>query len=448
MNKLTNFPYQRVLVLGLAKSGTAAANVLQRNGVSVIVNDLKATSDQPDVQSLVAKGVRVVLGEHPLELLNEVELVIKNPGIPYSNMMINHAQQTGLPVWTEIECLTYLIKNPIIAITGSNGKTTTTTLTYNMLKESGKSTKVAGNIGSAAIEVAEKMAEEDHLVLELSSFQLMGTELFKPKIAVLLNLFEAHLDYHGGFEGYQQAKAQIFRQLTSDDFLVYNADDKRVSKLVEQSPAQLIPFSVSTSMQEGAWVDETTVYFKNERIISRSDIRLVGDHNLENILASIAATKLLNASNEGIKEVLTTFQGVRHRLQYVTEKQGRLFYNDSKATNILASSKAITAFNQPVILIAGGLDRGNSFDELIPFLTNVKGLFLYGETASKLAEVGEKASVPVINTGDQLDQMIKQAYQFSDEGDVILLSPACASWDQFSTFEDRGDMFIDVVHKL
>ncbi|MBU5595398.1 UDP-N-acetylmuramoyl-L-alanine--D-glutamate ligase [Amphibacillus sp. MSJ-3] len=448
MNKLKNFPFKRVLVLGMAKSGTATCQVLVRNEINVIVNDLKAKETDQKIIDLKNKGVQFVLGEHPLSLLDQVELVIKNPGIPYQNIIVEHAIKRGIPVWTEIELLHYLIDQPVIGITGSNGKTTTTMLVHQILNASGQKAKIAGNIGEVAVEVAEQLRSDEKLVLELSSFQLMGIDQFQPKIAVLLNLFESHLDYHGDFNAYQSAKAKIFESLTKDDFLVYNADDPRVVKLVEPSYAKKVPFSRIQKEIDGAWVDEEAIYFGSHRIINLEKIRLVGLHNLENILASVATAILSGANDKGIEQTLSSFVGVKHRLQFILEKQGRLFYNDAKATNVLASSKALTAFNQPTLLIAGGLDRGGNFDGLIPYLTNVKGMFLYGETATKLAESGKKADIEIIEQGETLEEMVKAAYQASDPGDVILLSPACASWDQYRTFEERGDMFINLVHTL
>ena len=321
-------------------------------------------------------------------------------------------------------------------------------LINDILKHSQKKPKIAGNIGTVAVEVAEQLSEDETLVLELSSFQLMGVDQFQPKVAVLLNLFEAHLDYHGDFNHYQAAKAKIFAQQTEADFLVYNADDDRVVQLIQSSKAQRIPFSLKSKQSNGVWVDDHAVYFKDQQIIDRDKIRLVGEHNLENSLASIGASMLVGANKTGIEQTLTTFTGVEHRLQFVLEKHGRQFYNDSKATNILASSKALSSFKQPILLIAGGLDRGNNFDELIPFLTHVKGMFLYGETASKLAKAGNTAGIKQIKQAETLQEMVRAAYQASAPGDVILLSPACASWDQFKTFEERGDMFVELVHTL
>lgn len=448
MKRLNDFPFKRVLVLGLAKSGTATCHVLKKNGIDVIANDLNADEADLEVIKLKQAGIEVVAGNHPLSLLDRVELVIKNPGIPYDNVLVDQALKKDMPVWTEIELLYYLIDQPVVGITGSNGKTTTTMLTESMLKDSQQAAKIAGNIGVVAVEVAEQLTKEEVLVLELSSFQLMGVDQFKPTIAVLLNLFEAHLDYHGDFASYKAAKAKVFARLTEDDYLIYNADDADVVEMIQQTKAQRIPFSLNNRQPEGAWADDKAVYFKTQPIIDLEKIRLVGKHNLENILASVAASLLVGANQQGIEKTLTAFGGVKHRLQFVIEKQGRKFYNDSKATNILASSKALASFKQPILLIAGGLDRGNTFDDLIPFLSNVKGMFLYGETAGKLADVAEKAAVSIIKTGSTLEEMTEAAFAASNQGDIVLLSPACASWDQFKSFEERGDMFIKVVHTL
>lgn len=448
MNKLNNFPYQNVLVLGLAKSGTAACKVLVKNGCTVRANDLQVASDSV-IAELHALGIEVTTGSHPLTLLDEVDVVVKNPGIPYENELINEAEIKGIPIITEIELIDYLITEPYIGITGSNGKTTTTTLINEMLQKSNKKSKLAGNIGKVAVEIAENLEKEETMVVELSSFQLMGTEKFQPHIAVILNLFEAHLDYHKTFQSYKDAKARIFANQTEEDYLIYNAADSEIAILIENTVATKIPFSLfEKELTNGAWCDDTYVYFRNERIIAREEIRLVGDHNLENILAAIAASILSGATRDGIVEVLTTFPGVKHRTQYVDQVKGRLFYNDSKATNILATSKALGSFEQPVILLAGGLDRGNDFDTLIPYLKNVKAMILFGETATKLNETGEQAGVDNILFADNMTQAVDQAFEISVEKDIILLSPACASWDQYRTFEERGDMFIEAVHTL
>jgi UDP-N-acetylmuramoylalanine--D-glutamate ligase len=448
LNKLVDFPYMHVLVLGLAKSGTAAARVLLESGIKVRVNDFKSSVDDEVVIQLQAMGAEVIVGSHPLSALEGIDLVIKNPGIPYDNVILAESESRGIPIITEIELAGILAKGTVIGITGSNGKTTTTTLVYEMLKASQEKVKVAGNIGIVATDVARELDEDEKMVLELSSFQLMGIRSFRPKIAVLLNIYEAHLDYHKTFSNYKEAKANIFKNQTEEDFLVYNADDPNVLEVSMHARSIKIPFSVTQRLTNGAWVDEAFLYFKMDRIMALEDIVLVGSHNLENILAAVSAAKLAGATNEGIYRVLTTFTGVTHRLQYVDKIHERLFYNDSKATNILATQKALSSFQQPIVLLAGGLDRGNAFDDLIPFLANVKAMVVFGQTAEKVRSSAEKAGVTEVEHAEDMNEAVQKAYALSKEGDVILLSPACASWDQYKTFEERGDMFIQAVHTI
>ncbi|UOQ46490.1 UDP-N-acetylmuramoyl-L-alanine--D-glutamate ligase [Halobacillus salinarum] len=431
----------------MAKSGTAAAHLLLDSGIQVRINDLKANKTDAEVQALLSKGAEVITGSHPLEVLDDVDLMVKNPGIPYNNPLVEEAGNRDIPVITEVELAGRIHEGPLVAVTGSNGKTTTTTLIHKMIKADRKPVAVAGNIGKVACEVARTTGHDETMVIELSSFQLLGTQTFKPDISVWLNLYEAHLDYHGTLENYHQAKAKIAKFQTEEDFLVYNTDDKEIRKFLPEVKAELVPCSI-TERTEGAWVDEKWVYFKDEPIIKREDIVLVGEHNLANIIAAVAAVKLNGVTNEAIFEVLTTFSGVEHRLQFIEKKQGRYIYNDSKATNILATSYALRSFQKPVILLAGGLDRGNSFDTLIPFLTHVKTMVLFGETANLLEAAGKEAGVNDIVKVSSMDEAVEKAFELSLPDEVILLSPACASWDQYRTFEERGNMFIEAVHKL
>src|SRR5699024_10749789 len=358
------------------------------------------------------------------------------------------AEERGLPIFTEIEIASKLIDNPIIGITGSNGKTTSTTLVTQMMQSSKVPVKVAGNIGEVASEIVQTLTDHEQLVLELSSFQLMGIHEFKPHVAVMLNLFEAHLDYHKTFENYVKAKCNIFMNQTTDDYFVYNEDDIHIVAASQHVKSQKVPFSIKKPLKKGGWIDDTYLYFNDEAIIKLEDIVLVGSHNLENILAAVCAAKISGATNDGIRHVLTTFQGVKHRLQFVEEINERLFYNDSKATNMLATEKALKSFKKPVILLCGGLDRGTNFADLIPFLQNVKAIVTFGETKNQFAKLAEEANIQNVSIVDSMDEAVHQAYEYSDRGDVILLSPACASWDQYPTFEKRGDMFIDSVNTL
>ena len=447
------YEHKRVLVIGLAKSGVAVAKLLLHQGAMVTVNDRIPLEENPDAKSLIEEGIRVLAGSHPVDLLEEhFDFVVKNPGIPYHNCMVEAAMKKGIPVYTEIEIAYQLLEGLIIGITGSNGKTTTTTLASLMLKESFPEREVyaAGNIGIPLSQLAEQSTKEDIYVSELSSFQLMGIDQFKPKIACMVNIFSAHLDYHGTREEYIKAKLQLTKNQTEDDYLVYNADYPELITFIEgHTKATLVPFSRKTVLEFGACVEGDYICFNGEKVIPVSTIQVPGTQNVENVLAAVAISKLAGASNEGIKKAVQNFHGVKHRTQFVKEVNKRRFYNDSKATNIIATQTALRSFtNQSVVLIAGGLDRGNGFDELVPDLKAVSGIVLYGETKEKLQEAAKVAGVPVIEVVNTLEEATKKAYAISKEDDIILLSPACASWDQFKNFEIRGDEFIQVVENL
>ena len=447
------FEHKRVLVIGLAKSGVAVAKLLLHQGAIVTVNDRIPLEENPDAKSLIEEGIRVLAGSHPVDLLEEhFDFVVKNPGIPYHNCMVEAAMKKGVPVYTEVEIAYHLLEGLIIGITGSNGKTTTTTLASLMLKESFPEREVyaAGNIGIPLSQLAEQSTKEDIYVSELSSFQLMGINQFKPKIACIVNIFSAHLDYHGTREEYIKAKLQLTKNQTEEDYLVYNADYPELITLIEgNTQATLVPFSRKNVLEFGASVEGDSICFNGEKVIPVSTIQVPGTQNVENVLAAVAIAKLAGATNEGIEKAVQNFHGVKHRTQFVKEVNKRRFYNDSKATNIIATQTALRSFtNQSVVLIAGGLDRGNGFDELVPDLTSVSGIVLYGETKEKLQEAAKLAGVPVIEIVNTLEEATKKAYAISKEDDIILLSPACASWDQFKSFEIRGDEFIQVVENL
>jgi UDP-N-acetylmuramoylalanine--D-glutamate ligase len=449
MKDIKIYQHKKILVLGLAKSGVSAASLLHKLGAFVTVNDSKPLSENPEAQGLLEQGIKVVCGSHPIELMDEgFELVVKNPGIPYFNPMIQKAIEKEIPIITEVELAYQISEAPLIGITGTNGKTTTTTLIYEMLKDGNKKPMIAGNIGTVASGVAQEATAENTIVIELSSFQLMGTDQFKPKIAIITNLYDAHLDYHGTKSEYVEAKARITMNQTDEDYLIVNADQEEVMEIARQSHAKVVPFSTKKVLDNGAYVKEGWVCFNGEQIIQTKDIVLPGKHNLENILSAVAATLLSGAGKEAIYNVLTTFAGVRHRLQFVSDVDGRKFYNDSKATNILATENALAAFDAPIVLLAGGLDRGNSFDELVPSLKGVKALITFGQTAEKVGQAGKDAGIKTILRVDNVEKAVPVAFEHSEPGDVVLLSPACASWDQYKTFEVRGDMFIEAVHKL
>lgn len=449
MKKIEMYHHKKVLVLGLARSGVSAATIMHKLGAFVTVNDQKPFSENPEAQDLLEQGIKVICGSHPIELLDEgFELVIKNPGIPYNNPMIEKALKLKIPVITEVELAYQISEAPIVGITGTNGKTTTTTIIHHMLNaHKENSSLLAGNIGFPASAVAENATSDQYISMELSSFQLMGVETFKPHISVITNIYEAHLDYHTDRSEYVQAKWHIQKNQTADDFLVINWDQEELKNLTKQTKAQVIPFSTTQRLGQGSYVQNGNIMFNDEVIGARDNILLPGEHNLENVLASVAVAKTLGVTNEEIMHVLETFKGVEHRTQFVVEWQGRKFYNDSKATNILATQSALKGFKNPVVLLAGGLDRGNSFDELLPFFKNVKALIVFGETADKIGRVGKIAGIDV-HYVDNVEAAVPVAYRESAPGDIILLSPACASWDQYRTFEVRGNAYMDAIGEL
>ncbi|WP_336823029.1 UDP-N-acetylmuramoyl-L-alanine--D-glutamate ligase [Sporosarcina sp. USHLN248] len=449
MKELTEFAGKNVLVLGLAKSGYAAANLLSSMGANVVVNDASPEEGNEEAALLKERGIPVICGGHPNDILDRgFELVVKNPGIPYHNEVVKNAILKKIPVWTEVELASRISEAPIIAITGSNGKTTTTTLLFHMLNIGGKKPLIAGNIGTVACTVAEKAEPDQLIVMEVSSFQLAGTEQFRPKIAIWTNLYDAHLDYHGTSESYALSKANVTMNQTAEDFFIYNADQPEIEQYAEQTVAQKIPFSLKGRTAYGISADDHMIYWQGEPFVSRSIIKLVGAHNLENVLAATAAAILVDCDKTAIENVLGSFTSVRHRMQFVKELKRRSFYNDSKATNTLATKSALSSFQTPVLLIAGGLDRGHSFEELAPYMEHVKAVIAIGETAERFAEFAHSCGIDDVTQVQTMGDAVAVAYEKSEEGDTILLSPACASWDQYKSFEQRGDAFIDEVMKL
>ena len=448
MKTISKFANKKVLVLGLAKSGESVARLLDKLGAIVTVNDGKPFEENPAAQSLLEEGIKVITGGHPLELLDEdFEWMVKNPGIPYNNPMVMRALEKKIPVITEVE-MAYLISDaPIIGITGSNGKTTTTTMIAEVLTAGGQNGLLSGNIGFPASQVAQDAGETDTLVMELSSFQLMGIEAFHPEIAVITNLMPTHLDYHGSFEEYVAAKWNIQKNMTASDYVVLNFNQDLAKELAKKTAAKVLPFSTKEKV-DGAYLDGDVLTFRGEAIMKASELGVPGSHNVENALATIAVAKLRGIDNQVIRETLAHFGGVKHRLQYVGEINQVKFYNDSKSTNILATQKALSGFdNSKVILIAGGLDRGNEFDELVPDIKGLKKMVILGESSARVKRAADQAEVSYLDVSDIRDAT-RKAFSVAEPGDVVLLSPANASWDMYKNFEVRGDEFLAVFKEL
>ncbi|GAA3021567.1 UDP-N-acetylmuramoyl-L-alanine--D-glutamate ligase [Tetragenococcus solitarius] len=451
MKEITTYQNKKILVLGLAKSGVSAAKSLHDLGALVTVNDGKPFEENPEAQDLLALGIKVICGSHPIELLDEdFFMMVKNPGIPYDHPLVKKAQEKGLPIITEVELAYQISEAPIVAITGTNGKTTTTTMVEHILNAgmSGQQAHLSGNIGYPASTVAKKAKKEDCLVMEVSSFQLMGVRQFHPKIAVLTNLYEAHLDYHGSWEAYVAAKWKIQQNMTSEDFLILNWNQKEIQELAQSTQATVVPFSTK-EVVDGAYLQQGVLYYKKRPILSVDELGVPGIHNVENALAAIATAVLWGIDDEVIADTLRTFAGVKHRTQYVGKVDDVAFYNDSKATNILATQKALDGFDpHKLILLCGGLDRGNDFESLVPSLKGVKAVVLFGQTKYKLEEAAKKAGVSTIRFAENAEEAVPLAFELSQKADTILLSPANASWDQYRNFEVRGDRYISAVKQL
>ncbi|PTU88168.1 UDP-N-acetylmuramoyl-L-alanine--D-glutamate ligase [Staphylococcus pasteuri] len=439
MLNYTGLENKDVLVVGLAKSGYEAAKLLSKLGANVTVNDGKDLSQDAHAKDLEAMGIKVISGSHPNSLLDNNPIVIKNPGIPYTVSIIDEAVKRGLKILTEVE-LSYLISEaPIIAVTGTNGKTTVTSLIGDMFKNSRLTGRLSGNIGYVASKVAQEVTPKDYLITELSSFQLLGIDQYKPHIAIITNIYSAHLDYHETLENYQNAKKQIYKNQTEDDFLICNYHQRHLIES-ENLKAKTLYFSTQQEV-DGIYIKDGFIEYKGVRIISVDDLVLPGEHNLENILAAVLATILAGVPIKAIVDSLTTFSGIEHRLQYIGTNRTNKYYNDSKATNTLATQFALNSFNQPIIWLCGGLDRGNEFDELVPYMNNVRIMVVFGETQEKFAKLGNSQGKYVIKATDVQDAVDK-IQDVIEPNDVVLLSPACASWDQYNTFEERGEKFI------
>lgn len=450
MKYIKDYQNKNILVLGLGKSGVNAAKLLTKLSAHVTVNDKKVPTDPKMVNELTGLGIAVVTGSHPLELLDNCDLMVKNPGIPYDNPLVKEALAHKIGVITEPELAYEVSEAEMIGVTGTNGKTTTTTLISLMLAETKyQQVFTAGNIGIPVSLVSQKVHSTDVIVTELSSFQLNGITKLRPHIAVLTNIYEAHTDFHGTHEKYVQAKMNITKNQTTDDYFVVNWDNNEARQASQKTLAKVIPFSVKDSTEDGAYLRDGQLYYQTEKIMPASEIKLPGEHNIENALAALTVAKLLGQDSEKIRTVLQNFSGVKHRTQYLTTYNERTFYNDSKATNLEATEKALQGFKQPVVLLAGGLDRGLSFDALLQSLKDhVSALVVFGQTAQQLADLGKQAGIKQIEFAHDAAQAVPQAYALSKPGDVILLSPACASWDQWPTFEVRGDKYIEAVNNL
>ncbi len=438
---------KKILVLGMARSGYEVSKLLSKYNNEIIVTD-KKDQDIRHIEELDDLGVTFIKSEDPIDLLDSsFDLVIKNPGIRYDHPLILKATELGIKVENEVEVAYHFLPKDafIIAVTGANGKTTTTTLCYEFAKQTGRKVHLGGNIGFPLSQIVEDVKSNDVVVLEISAQQLHDCYDFKPNVSILTNLVPVHIDFFGDYENYINHKLKIFMNHTDKDIAVINKGNIDSFESTKNIKSKKIYFS--SSIESDACIKDNSIYYRNEKIINLKDIRIKGMHNYENIMCAIIATKELGIANEQIKNVLNKFVGVEHRMEFVGKVNGREFYNDSKATNVKSTEIALNAFNTPVILLLGGLDRGHSFEDLSDDLTNVKNIISYGETKNRIKEFSNKYNIDCVVV-DTLEEAVKCAYSISSVGDTILLSPACASWDQFDCFEDRGKKFKEVINSL
>ena len=442
-----DFKGKRVTVVGMARSGVAAARTLHALGAIVTVTDKKPLDQLAEqVKSLGSSRITVVAGGHPNRIFIETDLVVLSPGVP-KIPQISLARRHGGRVIGELELAWLLSDSPYVGITGTNGKSTVTTLVGLMLERSKKKVLVAGNIGNALTEDMRLLTGQDWIVAEISSFQLEDIETFRPRVATVLNITQDHLDRYHDIAEYGEAKARIFMNQRQEDFLVLNFDDTLVKAFTNRTSAMVVPFSRLQRFNPGACVLDSDLVFNGRRIIRIDEIRIKGVHNLENALAAVAISLCTGADSRAVSAVLREFPGLEHRLEFVREKDGVTYINDSKGTNVGAVVKSVEGFTQPVVLIAGGLDKGSDFGPLHDlFKKKVKLLILLGKAAGKMAQALGTATETVF--AKTLQDAVMLASERARSGEVVLLSPACASFDMFRDFEDRGRQFKEAVKSL
>lgn len=444
------FNNKKIFILGMARSGYHAARILAHHGCEIILNDKNENQDQDHIKELESLGVKVILGDHPDNILDETfDYIIKNPGIKFDHKYLKYAQEHNIKVINEIEMAYHLLpKNvKLIAITGTNGKTTTTSIIYDILSHAFKGkTHLAGNIGFPLCEVIENIKENDYLIMEIGVPQLHDFYDFKPDIAVLTNIFEAHLDMFKTRDYYNETKLRIFQNHTKKDIAIINYSNEDAFKITKDIKSTKKYFSSKENIN-GCYLNNEYIYYYNEKIININDLKLQGTHNYENVMCAIMVAKELNINNDIIINTLKEFTSVEHRIEYVRTLNGKEFYNDSKATNITSTQIALSAFNKPTILLLGGLERHQNFLDLKDYLKNTKLIICFGENKNRIKKEMDTLNIQTFIVNN-LKEAVTLANEHSSKGDIILLSPGSASWDQYKCFEDRGKEFKELVKNL
>jgi len=444
---------KRVLVVGLGKSGLAAAHFLKERGARVTVSDSRPATLINELSSLLDEGFIVEAGSHGLLTFRRQDLIVVSPGVPMSTPELMTVRAIGAHIIGELELGAQFLEGEVIAITGSNGKTTTTALLGEILKASGRPTLVGGNIGRPVTAMVAETTPETWSVLEVSSFQLETVETFRPRIALVLNITPDHLDRHGTFAAYAAAKAHITERQTTEDFLVLNAEDAPTQGIAAKTRAQVYWFSAQRRIKQGAFVHGESIFFAAkegatpEPVMPVAEIGLAGSHNVENVLAAVCAARLAGVPVETVRKAVAAFRAVEHRVEFVRELDGVRYFNDSKATNVDATAKAIAAFSGGILLILGGKDKDSDYAALAPLLRErVKTVITIGSAAEKIEH--QLAGVVKIERAETIERAVALVRERASAGDTVLLAPACASFDQFENYEHRGRVFKELVHGL
>ena len=443
---------KKVLVFGSGISGIGAVKLLEDHGAEVVLYDGNESLDQASLQEQLGEKTTIVLGEFPEHLLEELELVVLSPGVPTDLPVILAMKEHGIQVIGEVELAYAFGKGDVLAITGTNGKTTTTSLLGEIMKCHQEEVFVVGNIGNPYTVAAGQMTERSVAVAEMSSFQLESIETFRPKVSAILNFTPDHLNRHHTMEAYVEAKKQIAKNQTAEDYCVLNYEDERTKAFGEEVKAQVLYFSSAHKLERGIYLDDGKMIYKNpeEVIVCHVDeLQILGIHNYENVMAAVAMAAVYGVPMDTIRKAILAFKGVEHRIEYVTEKDGVVYYNDSKGTNPDAAIKGIQAMNRKTVLIGGGYDKNSEYTEWIQaFDGKVKQLILIGATREKIAQDAEKCGFHDYVFADTFEEAVLLAAKTAKSGEAVLLSPACASWGMFPNYEVRGEKFKEIVNSL
>ena len=449
------FDKKNVLVYGAGKSGIAAAQLLLKHDAAVILYEENEKADAEKLKEQLGgpDRVRVCCGGLPKEVEDALDLAVLSPGVPVDRPLVSQLKNKGVRIWGEVELAYECAKGRLLAVTGTNGKTTTTALLGEIMKNACPDVKVVGNIGIPYTSVADDTGEDTVTVAEISSFQLETIEKFRPDVSAVLNITPDHLDRHHTMENYIAAKCSITKNQTPDQTCVLNYEDEVLRKFGEKAPVKILYFSSLRELEEGLYLKDGMIIYahqgEKQPVIHTDELNILGRHNHENAMAAAGMALVFSVPLEKIRETLRTFQAVEHRIEYVTEKRGVRFYNDSKGTNPDAAIKGIQAMNRPTLLIGGGYDKQSEYDEWIEsFDGKVKKLVLIGQTREKIAQTAEKHGFRDYEFADSLEEAVRICYENAQEGDAVLLSPACASWGMFPNYEVRGKMFKDLVYAL